>query len=249
MKTARNLDRVSSKSDAEGAYTQAIIPIWNDEDKRACGEYNALVESADDSAIRLKELSDHHFLSALKTSKGKLTLKAIKTRFEKLDEGDEATTLTDYVDTDKQQKAVAKKAKEMLAEAESAIVACLSEDPLPENYSDLQVVVRYLSLLASQTELKSKHKAAVEALDKLAHDKYPELSVDEIKSLVVDDKWLPALAASVQDELDRVSQTLTRRIRQLAERYATPLPELTVELATLSSRVDEHLKEMGAVWN
>ncbi|QDT32061.1 HsdM family class I SAM-dependent methyltransferase [Thalassoglobus polymorphus] len=243
------LKDVSSKSDAEEAYTQAIIPIWNDENKKTCGEYNTLVESADGCAARLKELSDHHYLSALKTSKGKLTLKAVKTRREKLDAGDEAKTLTEYIDTDKQQKADAKQAKVLFADAETSIVARLSEDPLPENYSDLQVVVRYLELLASQSELKSKLKAAVEELDKLAHDKYPQLSVEEIKSIVVDDKWLSTLSASVQGELDRVSQRLTSRIRQLAERYVTPLPELTIELATLSGRVDGHLKKMGAVWN
>jgi hypothetical protein len=38
------------------------------------------------------------------------------------------------------------------------------------------------------------------------------------------------------------------RIRELAERYATPLPKLTEELETLSARVDEHLKKMGASW-
>ena len=48
---------------------------------------------------------------------------------------------------------------------------------------------------------------------------------------MVDDKWLATLAAAVQGELDRVSQTLTGRIRQLAERYATPLPQLTEEVA------------------
>ena len=37
-------------------------------------------------------------------------------------------------------------------------------------------------------------------------------------------------------------------IRQLAERYATPLAQLTDELATLAARVDGHLKKMGAVW-
>jgi len=74
------------------------------------------------------------------------------------------------------------------------------------------------------------------------------LTEDEIKTLVVDDKWLAALAAAVQGELDRVSQTLTGRIRQLAERYATPLPQLTGEVAMLARRVDEHLKKMGAVW-
>jgi hypothetical protein len=33
-----------------------------------------------------------------------------------------------------------------------------------------------------------------------------------------------------------------------AERYATPLPQLTDEVATLAARVDGHLKKMGAVW-
>ena len=65
--------------------------------------------------------------------------------------------------------------------------------------------------------------------------KYPKLTEDEIKTLVVDDKWLATLAAAVQGELDRVSQTLTGRIRQLAERYATPLPQLTDEVATLAA--------------
>jgi type I restriction enzyme M protein len=59
---------------------------------------------------------------------------------------------------------------------------------------------------------------------------------------------LATISADVQGELDRVSQTLTRRIRQLAERYATPLPQLTSHVATLAAHMDEHLKKMGAVW-
>ena len=38
---------------------------------------------------------------------------------------------------------------------------------------------------------------------------------------------------------------LTGRIRHLAERYATPLPQLTDEVAALAAKVDEHLKKMG----
>jgi type I restriction enzyme M protein len=53
----------------------------------------------------------------------------------------------------------------------------------------------------------------------------------------------------MQSELDRVSQTLTGRIKQLAERYANPLPQLTDDVKTLAARVDEHLKKMGARWN
>ena len=66
---------------------------------------------------------------------------------------------------------------------------------------------------------------------------------------MVDDKWLAALAAAVQSELDRVSQTLTGRIRQLADRYAAPLPQIANEVETLSARVDKPLAKMGAVWD
>jgi len=61
--------------------------------------------------------------------------------------------------------------------------------------------------------------------------------------------WLHALNASLQADLDRVSQTLTRRIRELAERYVAPLPQLADEVEALSGRVEEHLKRMGVVWN
>jgi type I restriction enzyme M protein len=42
---------------------------------------------------------------------------------------------------------------------------------------------------------------------------------------------------------------LTGRIKQLAERYATPLPKLLDELESLAVTVDEHFKKMGFVWN
>ena len=78
------------------------------------------------------------------------------------------------------------------------------------------------------------------------HTARPIITEAEIQTLVVDDKWLATLAAAVQGELDRVSQTLTGRIRQLAERYATPLPQLVDEVAALAARVEQHLKKMGA---
>jgi type I restriction enzyme M protein len=79
--------------------------------------------------------------------------------------------------------------------------------------------------------------------------KYSKLSEDEIKTLVVEDKWLATIESAVQSELDRVSHTLTVRVRELAERYATQLPDLINEVETLSIRVNGHLKNMGAVWN
>jgi type I restriction enzyme M protein len=106
----------------------------------------------------------------------------------------------------------------------------------------------YAALLDKQADTKNQMKVALEDLDAKLDAKYPLLIEDEVKTLVVDDKWLAAMAVVVQGELDRVSQTLTGRIRELAERYATPLPQLTNDIAVLANRVDGHLKKMGAVW-
>jgi type I restriction enzyme M protein len=111
-----------------------------------------------------------------------------------------------------------------------------------------KVLNDYLALAEKAAATSAKVSDAQEALLARVAAQYGKLTEDEIKTLVVENKWLATLAAAVQGELDRVSQTLTGRIRQLAERYATPLPQLTGEVATLAARVDGHLKKMGATW-
>jgi type I restriction enzyme M protein len=106
----------------------------------------------------------------------------------------------------------------------------------------------FTELLDKQADAKGRLKAAKDKLDAKLDAKYPKLTEDEIKSLVVDDKWLGTLGAAVQGELDRVSQTLTGRIRELAKRYAAPLPQLKDEVDQLAALVDGHLNKMGAVW-
>jgi len=117
-----------------------------------------------------------------------------------------------------------------------------------EAQDEAAVLRRWLELSESEAALKRAVRERDAALDTLAYDKFPTLTEAEIRTLVIDDKWMARLAAAVQGELDRVSQTLTGRIRELAERYATPLPVLVDEVATLSARVDGHLEKMGAVW-
>jgi len=122
----------------------------------------------------------------------------------------------------------------------------IGKDPLCAE--EREALEAYAMLLEKQTDTKAKRKAAQEALDKKIDAKYPTLTEAEIKTLVVDDKWMARLSTAVQGELDRVSQTLTGRIRELAERYAKPLPQLADEVATIAARVDAHLKLMGATW-
>jgi type I restriction enzyme M protein len=118
-----------------------------------------------------------------------------------------------------------------------------------EATEERRLLKAYAALIEQEAAAGKKVKDAQKALDAKVAYKYKQLTESEIKTLVVEDKWLAALAASVQGELDRVSQALTGRIRQLAERYATPLPRLAEEVETLAARVDEHLKKMGFVWS
>jgi type I restriction enzyme M protein len=111
-----------------------------------------------------------------------------------------------------------------------------------------RLLTDYLALIEKEADANKKVKDAQRKLEANVAARYGRLTEDEIKALVVDDKWLAALAAAVQSELDRVSQALTGRIRQLAERYATPLPQLTTEVEALAARVGGHLKKMGAIW-
>jgi type I restriction enzyme M protein len=116
-------------------------------------------------------------------------------------------------------------------------------------YSDeREVLIAYANILETQADTKGKRKVKQVDLDKKIDAMYPKLTDVEIKRLVVDDKWMASLSTVVQGELDRVSQTLTGRIRQLAERYDTPLPKLVDEVEVLASCVDEHIKRMGVSW-
>lgn len=115
-----------------------------------------------------------------------------------------------------------------------------------EAKEEATVLKQWLKFNTEEADLKRAIRDAEAELDQLAYDQYPHLTESEIKTLVVEDKWLTTLAATGQGELDRVSQTLTSRIRLLADRYATPLPQVVDEVAALAARVDGHLQKMKA---
>ena len=68
---------------------------------------------------------------------------------------------------------------------------------------------------------------------------------DEVKTLVVDDKWLIALDTAIHGEMDRVSRQLTQRVKELAERYEIALPRMLYRVAELEAKVNRHLKNDG----
>jgi type I restriction enzyme M protein len=119
----------------------------------------------------------------------------------------------------------------------------------PEAQDEAEVLQRWLHLCAQETKLKRAYKDVDAKLDALALARYPKLTEAEVQTLVITDKWLPHLEQAVHAELDRTIQALITRLRDLADRYATPLPELEADVARLSARVAQHLKQMGVSWN
>ncbi|EHH7501189.1 type I restriction-modification system subunit M [Escherichia coli] len=103
-------------------------------------------------------------------------------------------------------------------------------------------------LFDAEGDAKKALKEAQDALDLAVFKQYPKLSIEEIKSLIVDDKWLATLESNIIAEIERVTQQLANRVKELEERYSEPLPALTQSVENLSDKVAGHLKAMGLEW-
>jgi type I restriction enzyme M protein len=110
---------------------------------------------------------------------------------------------------------------------------------------EVAVLESYIAISDKITELNSQISKATIELESMTIAKYPTLTVDEIKTLVVDDKWMNAIEKAVKTEMERLSQRLTGRIKELAERYESPLPKLQNEAKELEAKVAAHLAKMG----
>jgi type I restriction enzyme M protein len=117
----------------------------------------------------------------------------------------------------------------------------------PDAKEESAILRKYVELCESESELKKKVKDLESALDEAALKHYPKLKESDVKDLVVDSKWLAALDAAIHAEMDRVSQSLTARVKELAERYESALPSLMNEASVLEKKVSQHLQKMGFV--
>ena len=110
---------------------------------------------------------------------------------------------------------------------------------------ELEILQTYLVLLTQQTAANKNIKNAEKELDEKLYAKYPTLTEAEVKILVVDDKWMKSIETAIKGEIDHISQHLTNRIKELSERYETPLPAIEQTAKDLESKVNAHLVKMG----
>lgn len=117
-----------------------------------------------------------------------------------------------------------------------------------ESEAEAHALNAWLKTSSEEADLKKRLKDADAALDAKALARYATLTEAEVKTLVVEDKWLAALDAAIHGEMGRVSQRLTGRVSELTERYETPLPSAAARVADLEAMVSRHLEAMGFVW-
>ncbi len=115
-----------------------------------------------------------------------------------------------------------------------------------DELGDERALVKHLQKLFDQElSLSSELKLLQSVLNEELLAEYDKLKVDKIKELVVNDKWLTTLENRILGEAESIIRTLVKRIKELEERYAYPMSELSEQVAEYSLRVDRHLKEMG----
>jgi len=119
---------------------------------------------------------------------------------------------------------------------------------LATDADEISALKKVKKLIEAEAANKKSVKEAQEALDQQVFDQYPLLTLEEIQTLIVEDKWLSTLQASIVAEIERITQQLANRIRTLEERYSIPMPALVENVTELSDKVDEHLKKMGLAW-
>lgn len=119
-----------------------------------------------------------------------------------------------------------------------------------DNAEEFDMLQQYKKLMDKESDLQSIHiKVAKAELEKKVIAKYRTLSIEEIKTIVVEKKWMHNMAERIRTEMDNISHRLTGRIKELAERYETPLPTLGNEVKDLEQKVNTHLQKMGFVWS
>ena len=120
---------------------------------------------------------------------------------------------------------------------------------MPEIYADeYNALIAYQAKMTEKDEADKAIKEAQKALDELVLAKYGELSIDEIKHLLFDNKWMARLEGEVTDAIDQVLNTLASRVVLIAKRYEHTLSEIEKKTAQSKEKVKSALERMGYTW-
>ncbi|MGN8542626.1 type I restriction-modification system subunit M [Helicobacter pylori] len=101
-------------------------------------------------------------------------------------------------------------------------------------------------LEAKNKALKMKNKA-YEELELKAFHQYKNLEINEIKDLIIKDKWLNSLKNALENKIQKRTNAFISALNGIIQTYSNSLLELDKEVKESESKVLEHLKDLGIV--
>jgi len=117
-----------------------------------------------------------------------------------------------------------------------------------DNAEEWDMLTSYRKLMDDDSDVQTQIKILKVELEKKVIAHYPKLSIEEIKIIVIEKKWIVEMEKRVRTEMDNISHRLTQRIKELADRYETTMPQLTKNVNALTIKVEKHLKQMNFKW-
>ena len=134
------------------------------------------------------------------------------------------------------------KLKAALSEASASAV-------MPEIYKDeFDALTRYAAIFTEKEKIDGDCKAARKVLDDKVKAKYSSLSIDEIKHLFFDMKWMARINSDIKSECDKVLDNLSSKVFLIANRYEHTLTEIENNVLKSKDEVKISLERMGYKW-
>ncbi|OPG49499.1 type I restriction-modification system subunit M [Helicobacter pylori] len=110
---------------------------------------------------------------------------------------------------------------------------------------DKQILKTALEWLEAKNKaLKMKNKA-YEELELKAFHQYKNLELNEIKDLIIKDKWLKSLKNALENKIQKRINAFISALNEIISSYSNSLLELDKEVKESESKVLEHLKDLG----
>lgn len=135
------------------------------------------------------------------------------------------------------------------AKLKKALKEATEKAIIPEIYADeYNALIAYQAKMSEKEEADKAIKEAQKALDEQVLAKYGELTVDEIKHLLFDKKWMAKIEGDIIDAIDQVLNALASRVVLIAKRYEHTLSEIEEKTAQSKDKVKSVLERMGYTW-
>ena len=135
------------------------------------------------------------------------------------------------------------------AKLKAALKKTADSAVVPEIYKDeYDALTAYAAKAAEKEEADKAWKEARKVLDDKVEEKYGELSIEEIKHLLFDLKWMAKLEMDICDEIEQVLNALSFKVLLIAKRYEHTIGEIEERTAKSRAAVMVALERMGYEW-